>query len=329
MITSVPMRSREIEISIVLPVFNEAENLRELHREITEVMAQMGREYEVIYCDDGSEDGSLEILKDLAAKDPHVRVIAFARNYGQTAALDAGFRAARGSIIVPMDADRQNDPADIPRLVKRLEQGFDVVSGWRTQRQDAYWTKTFPSKVANRLVSLVTGVPLHDYGCTLKAYRAEVLKDIRLYGEMHRLIPAYVKWAGGRVAEMPVNHRPRARGKSKYNLTKAIRVILDLMTVKFLLGYTTKPLYFIGKYGLLSCALGALFFAWTVIKKIIWREPLYTDPFFLASIFLFLAGFQFIFFGLLAEQNMRIYFETRGEAPYKIKLRLNFPQDEA
>ena len=315
----------EPDISVVLPVFNEAENLRELHAELVSVLDRMNRPFEIIYCDDGSEDGSLEVLKQLASQDPRVRVISFARNYGQTAALDEGFRAARGRILIPMDADRQNDPEDIPRLVRRLEEGFDVVSGWRHDRQDAYWTKTLPSRVANRLVSLVTGVPLHDYGCTLKAYRASILKNIRLYGEMHRLIPAYVKWAGGKVAELPVRHRPRIAGRSKYNLSKSIRLILDLMTVRFLLGYSTKPLYFIGKYGLLACALGAVSLAWTVVKKLIWREPLYTDPFFLAAIFLFLAGFQFLFFGLLAELNMRIYFETRDTPPYQVKLRIDPP----
>ncbi len=311
----------------MLPVFNEVDNLRDGYREIVAVLNEMGRPFEIIYCDDGSTDGSLEVLKELAAQDERVRIIAFARNYGQTAALDAGFRAAAYPIVVPMDADRQNDPADIPRLVRRLEEGYDVVSGWRHERQDAFWTKTLPSRVANRLVSLVTGVSLHDYGCTLKAYRTSILKDIRLYGEMHRLIPAYVQWAGGKVAEMPVRHRPRTAGHSKYNLGKTIRLILDLLTVRFLLGYSTKPLYFIGKYGLLACALGAVSMTWTVVKKVIWREPLYTDPFFLAAIFLFLVGFQFLFFGLLAEMSMRIYYETSGRPAYQVKCKVNWPQE--
>lgn len=321
-----PMDEQSPDISVILPVFNEAENLRELYGEIVSVMTEMGRPFEVIFCDDGSRDGSLDILRDLASQDPRVRVISFARNYGQTAALDAGFRAARGRIVIPMDADRQNDPADIPRLIRRLEEGYDVVSGWRHQRQDAFWTKTLPSRVANRIVSWVTGVDLHDYGCTLKAYRASILKDIRLYGEMHRLIPAYVHWAGGKVTEIPVRHRPRTAGVSKYNLSKSVRLVLDLLTVRFLLGYSTKPLYFIGRYGLLSCGLGAVSMTWTVIKKLIWREPLYTDPFFLAAIFLFLAGFQFLFFGLLAEMNMRIYYETSGRPAYQVKARINFPE---
>lgn len=315
------------DISVVLPVFNEAESLRDLHDEVVAVLTEMGQPFEVIYCDDGSTDGSLDILKDLASRDERVRVVSFARNYGQTAALDAGFRAARGRVVVPMDADRQNDPSDIPRLIRRLEEGYDVVSGWRHLRQDAFWTKTLPSRVANRLVSLVTGVDLHDYGCTLKAYRKSILKDIRLYGEMHRLIPAYVRWAGGKVAEIPVRHRPRTAGQSKYNLGKSVRLVLDLLTVRFLLGYSTKPLYFIGRYGLIACALGTVSMTWTVVKKMIWREPLYTDPFFLAAIFLFLAGFQFLFFGLLAELNMRIYFETRGRPPYQVKFTINLPEE--
>lgn len=325
-LTFSPVSEPPPEISVVLPVFNEVDNLRDGYREIVAVLTEMGRTFEIIYCDDGSTDGSLEVLKELASHDGRVKVIAFARNYGQTAALDAGFRAASGQIVIPMDADRQNDPADIPRLVRRLEEGYDVVSGWRHQRQDAFWTKTLPSRVANRLVSLVTGVALHDYGCTLKAYRASILKDIRLYGEMHRLIPAYVQWAGGKVTEIPVRHRQRTAGKSKYNLGKSVRVVLDLLTVRFLLGYSTKPLYFIGRYGLLSCALGTVSMTWTVIKKVIWGEPLYTDPFFLAAIFLFLAGFQFLFFGLLAEMNMRIYYETRGKPPFRVKFTINLPE---
>lgn len=316
------------DISIVLPVFNEADNLRDMYDEIIKVLETVGRPFEIIACDDGSTDGSLDILRDLAEKDSRVKVVAFARNFGQTAALDAGFRTASGGIIVPMDADLQNDPADIPRLLERLEEGVDVVSGWRRKRRDAFWTKTLPSRVANRLVSLVTGVRLHDYGCTLKAYRADILKDFRLYGEMHRLIPAYVKWAGGSVTEEPVNHRPRRAGRSKYTLTKSIRLILDLLTVRFLLIYSTKPLYFIGKYGLLACAFGTLTLLWSTFKRLWWGLPLFTDPFFLASIFLFLAGFQFLFFGLLAEMNMRTYFEGQDKPPYLVKFRLNLPDEK-
>ncbi|NOZ01460.1 MAG: glycosyltransferase family 2 protein [Deltaproteobacteria bacterium] len=316
------------DISVVLPVFNEVDNLRDMYRETVKALEETGRSFEIIACDDGSTDGSMEILRELAAEDPRVKVVAFARNFGQTAALDAGFRTATGKVIVPMDADLQNDPADIPRLLKRLDEGFDVVSGWRLRRRDAFWTKTLPSRIANRLVSLVTGVKLHDYGCTLKVYRADILRDFRLYGEMHRLIPAYVKWAGGSVVEEPVNHRPRRAGRSKYTLTKSIRLILDLLTVRFLLSYSTKPLYFIGKYGLMACALGTLTLAWTIFKRLWWGLPLFTDPFFLISIFLFLTGFQFLLFGLLAEMSMRTYFEGQNKPPYLIKTTINLPESD-
>jgi len=318
------MEGEKPEISVVLPVFNEKENLEPLLTETVTVLERIGLPFEIIACDDGSTDGSQHVLKDIAQKDSRIRVLFFSRNFGQTAALDAGFRAAKGSVIIPMDADGQNDPNDIPKLLEMLNQGYDAVSGWRKQRKDPFLTKTLPSRIANKIVSWVTSVNLHDYGCTLKAYRADMLKRIRLYGEMHRLIPAYIGWAGGRVAEVEVNHRPRLKGKSKYNLSRTIRLILDLMTVNFLLGYSTKPLYFMGKYGLLTCGLGFLSLTWTAIKKLIWGLPLYTDPFFLASIFLFLTGFQFLFFGLLAELNMRTYFESQDKTPYVIRETINF-----
>jgi glycosyltransferase involved in cell wall biosynthesis len=317
------MESAAPDVSIVLPAFNEVASLRLLIGEIRAAMDPLDRPYEVICCDDGSTDDSLDLLSELAAEDPRIKVIAFARNFGQTAALDAGFRAARGRIVVPMDADLQNDPADIPRLLARLDTDTDAVSGWRVNRKDAFWTKTLPSRIANVLVSKVTGVDLHDYGCTLKAYRVEVLRDFRLYGEMHRLIPAYVKWAGGRVAEIPVNHRPRRFGRSKYTLAKTVRLLLDLMTVRFLLSYSTKPLYFIGKYGLLAVGLGSMTFLWTLFKRAWWGEPLYTDPFFLLSIFLFLAGVQFLLVGLLAELSMRTYFESQHKSPYLVRWSVN------
>ncbi len=318
------METSSPDISVVLPVFNEAAGLRLLYEELVATLSAMGRPFELVFCDDGSVDDSLALLRELARGDARVKVVAFARNFGQTAALDAGFRVARGRIIIPMDADLQNDPADIPRLVARLDGGVDLVSGWRVNRRDPYLTKTLPSRIANGLVSLVTGVPLHDYGCTLKAYRARVLRDFRLYGEMHRLIPAYVKWAGGRVVEEPVNHRPRRFGRSNYTLSKSVRLILDLLTVRFLLSYSTKPLYFIGKWGLLAIGLGSLSMLWTIAKKVMWpQHPLHTDPFFLASIFLFLAGFQFLFFGLLAEQSMRTYFESQHKSPYLVREILN------
>ncbi|HOA12822.1 MAG TPA: glycosyltransferase family 2 protein [Myxococcota bacterium] len=315
-------------VSIVLPVFNEVESLDPLFDEIEQVMTGLGRTFEVICCDDGSTDGSKEKLLARASSDDRYRLIFLVRNYGQTAALDAGFRVAEGEVIIPMDADLQNDPADIPKLLARLEQGADLVSGWRASRKDAFLTKTLPSMIANRLVvSRVTGVNLHDYGCTLKAYRASFLKQFHLYGEMHRLIPAYVKWAGGVVVEEKVNHRARTFGKSKYGLSKTFRLILDLLTVRFLLGYSTKPLYFIGRYGLAAIGLGCLALTWTIVKKILWHYPLYTDPFFLVSIVLFLGGFQILFSGLLAELSMRTYFESRDRAPYMVARTVNIETD--
>jgi glycosyltransferase involved in cell wall biosynthesis len=311
------------DISVVLPIFNEVASLRPLMDEIRAALDPTGRTYEILCCDDGSADGSQQVLREIAAQDARVKVIAFARNFGQTAALDAGFQAAQGRVIVPMDADLQNDPADIPRLLARLEQDADAVSGWRVNRQDAYWTKTLPSRLANHLVSWTTGVDLHDYGCTLKAYRADVLKEFRLYGEMHRLIPAYVAWAGGRVVEMPVNHRERRFGTTKYNLSKTVRLLLDLVTVRFLLSYSTKPLYFMGKWGLLTLGTGFLTFLWVLLKKVIWGHPLYTDPFFLVSVFLLMAGGQFVLTGLLAELSMRTYFESRGKAPWRVRWGVN------
>lgn len=315
-------------VSIVLPVFNEVESLDPLFDQIEQVMTGLGKTFEVICCDDGSTDGSKEKLLARAAADERYRLIFLVRNYGQTAALDAGFRVAAGEVIVPMDADLQNDPADIPKLLDRLDQGADLVSGWRASRKDSFLTKTLPSMIANRLVvSRVTGVNLHDYGCTLKAYRASFLKQFHLYGEMHRLIPAYVKWAGGVVVEEKVNHRPRTFGRSKYGLSKTFRLILDLLTVRFLLGYSTKPLYFIGRYGLAAIGLGCLALTWTIVKKILWHYPLYTDPFFLVSIVLFLGGFQILFSGLLAELSMRTYFESRDRAPYMVARTVNIETD--
>lgn len=317
------------DVSIVIPIFNEAHSLPILFEQIKVTMDSSGWTYEIVACDDGSTDGSTDILERLAANDSRIRVLIFARNYGQTAALDAGFRAARGDVIIPMDADLQNDPKDIPRLMRKLAEGYDVVSGWRKERKDEFWTKVLPSRIANRLVSWVTGVPLHDYGCTLKAYRREVLEHARFYGEMHRLIPAYARQAGGRVTELQVDHHPRRFGRSKYTLTKAVRVILDLLTVRFLLAYATKPLYFIGKYGLFGFALGFISLFWAAIKRLIFGQPLFTDPFFLTGLVLLLSGVQILFFGLLAELNMRTYYESQGRTPYIVKKAINIEVPEA
>ncbi len=311
-------------VSIVIPVFNEEQSLPELYDELRTTLDTAPWPYEMIFVDDGSTDGSSAVLQRLAQEDHRVKVIRFVRNYGQTAALDAGFKHAGGTVVVSIDADLQNDPADIPRLVQRLEdEGVDVVSGYRRKRRDDFLRKTLPSRIANIIIGRVTGVRIHDYGCTLKAYRRSVLERINLYGEMHRYIPAYVKWAGGSVMEEPVNHRPRKYGRSKYTLKKAVRVILDLMTVRFILGYFTSPLYFIGRYALLFIALSTLSGTWSLVKRLLWGKPLYTDPFFILTFILFLAGVQILFSGVVAELTMRTYFESQKKPPYMIDRTIN------
>src|ERR671939_84011 len=246
------------DISVFLPVLDEEPNLRPLHEKLDKALKQLGRTAEIIYVDDGSRDGSLAILRELAAKDARVRVVSLKRNYGQTAAMAAGIDAARGRVLIPMDADLQNDPADIARLLDKLDEGYDVVSGWRKDRQDKLITRKIPSMLANRLISWIGGVPLHDYGCSLKAYRREVIQDVRLYGEMHRFIPIYASWAGARVAEIPVDHHGRTMGKSKYGISRTIKVVFDLMTIKFMAEYHTKPIYVFGTFGMIAFFLAAL-----------------------------------------------------------------------
>ena len=240
------------KLSLFLPVYNEEENLSRLNAKIFAAMATLGHSFEIIYVDDGSRDRSLALLEQFAAADPRVKVIAFRRNYGQTAAMAAGIHAAQGEILIPMDADLQNDPADITRLLTKLDEGFDVVSGWRKDRQDSFLSRTLPSRIANALISRIGGVPLHDYGCSLKAYRREVLKDVNLYGEMHRFIPIYAAWAGGRVTEIPVTHHPRTAGVSKYGISRTIKVVFDMVTIKFMASYLTKPIYLFGGAGMIS-----------------------------------------------------------------------------
>src|SRR5204863_5155298 len=240
------------DLSIFLPVFNEEPNLLPLHAKLDEALKTLGRSAEIIYVDDGSTDGSLKILRQIAQLDPRVRVVALRRNYGQTAAMAAGIDAARGRVLIPMDADLQNDPADIARLLEKLDEGYDVVSGWRKNRQDKLISRKIPSQIANRVISWIGGVPLHDYGCSLKAYRRDVIQDVKLYGEMHRFIPIYAAWAGARVTEIPVDHHARTMGKSKYGISRTVKVIFDLMTIKFMASYGTKPIYVFGTFGMLA-----------------------------------------------------------------------------
>lgn len=312
-----------MNFSIVVPIYNEQENIPELYRTIVSALDHVDPCYEIIMVDDGSMDGSYPILKELAARDGRLKVIRFRRNFGQTAAMAAGFDAARGSIIIPMDGDLQNDPADIPRLIEKIHEGYDVVSGWRNDRKDTFITRKVPSILANALISSSTGVHLHDYGCTLKAYRREVLEGINLYGELHRFVPALASQVGARVAELPVRHHPRRHGVSKYGISRTVRVILDLMTVKFLLAYSTKPIQLFGKWGLYTLLAGCLSGAMTVYMKLFEQLSMNRNPLLIMTAFLLFMGVQFIVLGLLGELNARTYYEAQGKPIYVVRDRLN------
>ncbi|MCB0183200.1 MAG: glycosyltransferase family 2 protein [Caldilineaceae bacterium] len=309
----------QLDLSVVIPLLNEAENLELLYGQLHEALAHGPHSYEVIFIDDGSTDASLSILKRLQAQDEHLRVISFRRNFGQTAAFSAGFDFARGNVVVTMDADLQNDPADIPRLLDQINAGHDVVSGWRVDRQDTFLSARLPSQIANSLISRLTGVQLHDYGCSLKAYRREVIQNIKLYGEMHRFIPALASWMGVKVAEIPVNHRARQFGHSKYGIARTIRVILDLLTVKFLLHYATRPIQVFGLAGLVALGSGMFLSAYLTVLKVVFQEPLRDRPLLLLAVLLIVLGVQFIILGLLGELIIRMYHETRGKPIYMIR----------
>ncbi len=307
------------KISIIVPVYNERENLEPFLKSLVSAMEPTGEEYEVVLVDDGSTDGSGAYLETLPGSNPRIKVVQFRRNFGQTAAMAAGFDYGDGDIFVPMDADMQNDPRDIPEILAKLREGYDVISCWRQKRRDTWLTRRLPSKLANALISHISGVHLHDYGCTLKGYRREVVKHIRLYGEMHRFIPVYASWAGAKVAEIPVRHHARRSGSSKYGLSRTFKVILDLITVKMLGSYSTKPMYFFGGVGLLSCASGLLFALWTLYDKFILNIKAHNNPFLLLAVFLFLLGVQFVLMGLVAELVIRTYFESQGKVPYIVR----------
>jgi len=312
------------DVSVFLPVFNEAPNLLPLHAKLDEALKTLGRSAEIIYVDDGSSDGSLRILREIAQLDPRVRVVALRRNYGQTAAMAAGIDAAEGKVLIPMDADLQNDPADIARLLQKLDEGYDVVSGWRKNRKDKMVTRKIPSMLANRLISWIGGVPLHDYGCSLKAYRRESLEDVRLYGEMHRFIPIYAAWAGARVTEIPVEHHARTMGKSKYGLSRTIKVVFDLMTIKFMASYHTKPIYVFGSFGLLAFVISLLSGLYAVFLKIFHKADFVQTPLPVLSVVMFAVGVQFLLMGLLAEMLVRTYHESQAKAIYAVRERLGF-----
>ncbi len=309
------------QISVVIPCFEEVQTLPRLIPALDQCVADLaaaGRPTEVLVIDDGSHDGTWPALVNAAQSRPWLRLLRFRRNFGQTAAMSAGFAHARGAYIVPIDADLQNDPGDIALLVTRLEEGYDVVSGWRKDRQDKALTRKLPSLIANWLIGKIGGVPLHDYGCTLKAYRREILAPVRLYGEMHRFIPIYAKWAGARVTEQVVRHHARKEGQSKYGLGRTFKVVLDLMTVKFLGDYSTKPLYFFGRWGMFLCFLGLVSGGVTVAQKVLYGDYAHRNPLLLLAVMLFLLGMQLLGMGLLAELQVRTYHESQSKPTYLI-----------
>ena len=312
-----------MDISIVVPVYNEQDNVEAVYSAISSALRTTSHSYEIVMVDDGSSDGSYSILSRLAAKDPALKVIRFRRNFGQTAAMSAGFDYAKGGIIIPMDGDLQNDPADIPRMIEKIHEGYDVVSGWRRDRKDTFITRRIPSVLANFLISRMTGVHLHDYGCTLKAYRREVLDGINLYGEMHRFVPALASQFGARVTELPVNHFPRLHGASKYGISRTLRVILDLMTVKFLMAFSTKPIQLFGKWGVYTILAGIASGTMTLYMKIFEHFSMNRNPLLILTEFLLFMGVQFIVLGLLGELNARTYFESQGKPIYVVKDGIN------
>lgn len=309
------------QVSIVIPLFEEQESIPDLFEALDSAVEQLevrDRNVEVLVIDDGSRDDSWSLLTEGAESRSWLRLVRLRRNFGQTAAMTAGFDRAKGDYIVPMDADMQNDPGDIPKLIDRLEEGYDLVSGWRRDRKDSFLTRRFPSMVANKIISRVSGLPLHDYGCTLKAYRREVLDPVNLYGEMHRFIPIYAKWAGAHVTEQVVQHHPRRKGTSKYGLERSFKVVLDLMTLRLLSDYSTKPLYLFGKWGAFSCFSGVAFGVVVLVQKFFYDAWAHRNPLLLLAIMLFLTGIQFFAMGLLAELQVRTYHESQQKPTYLV-----------
>jgi glycosyltransferase involved in cell wall biosynthesis len=313
-----------LDLSIVLPIFEEEESLPQLFQRLFAVLEPLGKSYEIVAVNDGSADRSSDVLGEIARANPQVRVVDFRRNYGQTAALMAGFDFARGEIIVTLDADLQNDPSDIPNLLAKLNEGYDVVSGWRANRQDAAIKRNFVSRVANGVISKVSGVKLHDYGCTLKAYRRDILADVKLYGEMHRFIPIYASWMGAKVVEIPVGHAARQFGRSKYGLNRIFKVLLDLAVLKFLESYLVKPIYVFGGFGMAALATSFLVLAWALGLKFFGNTSLIQTPLPLLAAMLFLIGCISVLMGLLAEIMIRTYFESQGSRPYLVRKLTNF-----
>ena len=317
------LESPEPRVSIVVPIYNEVESIPQLYARLTAELAQLGVTYEIIAVDDGSRDGSYALLSELASHDVRLRVVRFRRNFGQTAAFSAGFDRARGQVVVTIDADLQNDPADIGALLARIDEGYDVVSGWRERRHDAFINRRLPSMIANRLISWATGVHLHDYGCSLKAYRTEVVRGIKLYGELHRFIPAIASWQGVAVAELPVRHAARQYGTSKYGISRTLRVLLDLLTVRFLLSYATRPMQVFGLFGFLSMVAGGIIGIYLTWIKFALGAEIADRPLLLMAILLIILGIQFLSIGLLGELMVRTYFETQSKPIYVVREELN------
>ncbi len=322
-----PPKAAPMWVSVVVPVYNEVKNVPLLHAKVTAALRGAKYAWELVLVDDGSSDGSLQAMEILVARDPkHTRVVALRRNFGQTAAISAGIDYSTGEIIVLMDGDLQNDPEDIPKLLAEIEKGFDVVSGWRKFRKDNFITRTLPSMMANALISSVTGVVLHDYGCTLKAYRREVLTGFRLYGEMHRFIPAYAGYVGATITEVPVQHHPRKYGSSKYGLERTVKVVLDLFTVKFLSGFSNKPIYLFGGVGLGFSGVGLLGLLFLFVRKFLVGSGVVDSPVFILSALLFAIGVQSILLGLIAEMMVRTYHESQSKPIYRVRYVINEPQ---
>ena len=306
-------------LSIVIPLLNEEENIPLLYEELREVFSNRSEKYEIIFIDDGSSDKSLQILKDIQEKDKNVVIVSFRKNFGQTAAMAAGFDYARGDVIITMDADLQNDPHDIPKLLVQIEAGNDVVTGWRFDRKDTFINRRLPSIIANKIISKTTGVNLHDYGCTLKAFKKEIIKNVKLYGEMHRFIPAIASGMGIDFTEVKVNHRPRRFGSTKYGISRTIRVILDLMTVKFLLSYATRPIQVFGLMGVISGTIGFLIALVMIFQRQFMGVPLADRPLLFLAVLLIFVGIQFISLGLIAELQARTYHESQNKPVYHVK----------
>lgn len=317
-----------MNLSLITPVFNEQDNLPFLFESIYTVMNSLDQSWEVILVDDGSRDKSLSVLKEYAQKDPgHIRVISFRRNFGQTAAIAAGLDYAQGETIVLLDADMQNDPADIPMMLAKLDEGYDLVSGWRKSRKDNAITRNFPSMIANWIISRVTGVYLHDYGCTLKAYRRDVLEGFRLYGEMHRFIPVYASSVGAKITEVQVNHHPRKFGKTKYGLERTVKVVLDLFTVKFLVAFSSKPIYLFGGTGGFLMIVGVAMMVYLLVRRLFFLVGVTGSPLFQVSAMLFTLGFQSLLMGLIAELLVRTYHESQRKPTYTVRTMINLEQD--